>query len=217
MEDPGYASVHQVVHGLGLEPVPIAVDPFGVRPDALAAALDDGLAALIVTPRANNPCGAAFDDDRVAQLDAVLADHRDLFVIQDDHAGPIAGVPFVGLRRDLPRWAVVRSMAKSLGPDLRVALIAGDADTVAAIDDTHLARVVYDALAPHQARNAFTGQTTFWGAVSYHLGRMATVLGQTDDARELLDDARLRHDRMGAVDMTNRTLAALARLDVSPD
>ena len=134
VEDPGYASVHQVVHGLGLEPVPIAVDPFGVRPDALAAALDDGLAALIVTPRANNPCGAAFDDDRVAQLDAVLADHRDLFVIQDDHAGPIAGVPFVGLRRDLPRWAVVRSMAKSLGPDLRVALIAGDADTVARVE-----------------------------------------------------------------------------------
>ncbi len=134
VEDPGYASVHQVVQGLGFEAVPIATDPFGIQPEALADALDDGLAALIVTPRANNPCGAAFDDDRVAALDRVLGDHPDLFVIQDDHAGPIAGVPFVGLRRDLRRWAVVRSMAKSLGPDLRVALIVGDADTIARVE-----------------------------------------------------------------------------------
>ncbi len=88
------------------------------------------------------------------------------------------------------------------------------ADTVAAIGDATLARVIYDALSPHQARNAFTGQTTFWGAVSYHLGRMALVLGDIDDARELLDDARLRHDRMGAVDMARRTLAALAEADL---
>ena len=134
VEDPGYASVHQVVHGLGLEAVPIAADRFGVRPDALAAAMADGLDALIVTPRANNPCGAAFDEQRVAELDDILAANRDLFVIQDDHAGPIAGVPFVGLRRDLPRWAVVRSMAKSLGPDLRVALVVGDADTIGRVE-----------------------------------------------------------------------------------
>lgn len=134
VEDPGYASVHQVVQGLGFDAVPVAADRFGVRPDALATAIDTGLDALIVTPRANNPCGAAFDEERVAALDALLDRHRELFVIQDDHAGPIAGVPFVGLRRDLDRWAVVRSMAKSLGPDLRVALVAGDADTVARVE-----------------------------------------------------------------------------------
>ena len=134
VEDPGYASVHQVVQGLGFDAVPVATDRFGVRPDALASAIDGGLDALIVTPRANNPCGAAFDQERVAELDALLGEHRDLFVIQDDHAGPIAGVPFIGLRRDLDRWAVVRSVAKSLGPDLRVALVAGDPDTVARVE-----------------------------------------------------------------------------------
>ena len=134
VEDPGYASVHQVVQGLGFEAVPVATDRFGIRADALQSAVDSGLDALIVTPRANNPCGAAFDQERVVALDAVLERHPGLFVIQDDHAGPIAGVPFVGLRRDLDRWAVVRSMAKSLGPDLRVALVAGDADTVARVE-----------------------------------------------------------------------------------
>lgn len=134
VEDPGYASVHQVVHGLGMEPVPIATDRHGIRPQALDAAIHSGLAALIVTPRANNPCGAAFDAQRVAELDQVLEPHRQLFVIQDDHAGPIAGVPFIGLRRDLHHWAVIRSMAKSLGPDLRVALVAGDADTVGRLE-----------------------------------------------------------------------------------
>lgn len=134
VEDPGYPAVHQVVTGLGLDVVPVSVDPRGPDPASLAQALQRGVQAVVITPRAQNPTGAALDLQRSAALDEVLAGHPDVLVVLDDHAGPVAGTDFVGLAYDRPRWAVVRSVAKSLGPDLRVALLAGDADTVARVE-----------------------------------------------------------------------------------
>ena len=94
-----------------------------------------------------------------------------------------------------------------------LSVVAAAADTVALTGDVHMARVISDAFAPYVARNAMMGQVTFWGSVSHHLGRMAAVLGEVDTARDHLEDALLRHERMGAADMTRRTRAALADLD----
>lgn len=130
VEDPGYASVHQLVGALGLVPVPISIDTESILPSALADALAGGLEALILTPRSHNPTGAALTQQRAAALDAVLEAWPSTFVIEDDHAAHVAGVEFFGLGRDRPRWAVVRSVAKALGPDLRLALVAGDRATI---------------------------------------------------------------------------------------
>ncbi len=130
VEDPGYASVLRVVTAMGLVPVPVAVDDDGPMPDPLARAVAAGLEAFVLTPRANNPRGSALNPRRARELDRVLASDPGVFVIEDDHAGPVAGVDFVGVGRDRPRWAMVRSMAKSLGPDLRLAVVAGDRATV---------------------------------------------------------------------------------------
>lgn len=93
-----------------------------------------------------------------------------------------------------------------------LSIVCAAADTVAVTADPHLARVITEALTPFAARNAMMGQTLYWGSVSYHLGRMAAVLGEPDAARDHLEDALLRHQRMGARDLTRRTEAALAVL-----
>jgi len=130
VEDPGFARVIDLVTALGLVPVPVAVDDVGIRPDAVAA-VAGGLDALVLTPRAQNPFGAAVDEARADDLRRALAAHPDILIIEDDHAGPIAGAdahPVVTVERR--RWAIVSSVSKSLGPDLRLAALSGDAVTI---------------------------------------------------------------------------------------
>ncbi|MEM7340301.1 MAG: aminotransferase class I/II-fold pyridoxal phosphate-dependent enzyme [Actinomycetota bacterium] len=134
IEDPGYSSVRELVLALGLKVVPVAVDHAGPDPEALAVALAGDVAAVIVTSRAHNPTGAAIDPTRAAALRAVLAEHPDVLVVEDDHAGPVAGQPFEHLvAPERARWATVRSLAKAFGPDLRLAAVAGDRGTISRV------------------------------------------------------------------------------------
>lgn len=139
IEDPGYPGVIDLVAALGLVPEPMEMDDAGVLPDALARAIARRAVGCILTPRAQNPTGAAFDAARVAELRKVLRPHLDFFVIEDDHAGPIADRPaFTVCEPSRHRWVVVRSVSKSLGPDLRLAIVTGDATTVARLEGRQL-------------------------------------------------------------------------------
>jgi DNA-binding transcriptional MocR family regulator len=134
IEDPGFSNVLDLVAALGLDVVPVAIDERGILPEALQAAVDAGIAALIVTPRAHNPTGAALDADRVRALRRVLRARPEVLVVEDDHAGPVAGAPAQTLcQSGRGRWAVVRSTSKTHGPDLRLGVIAGDRETVARV------------------------------------------------------------------------------------
>ena len=131
IEDPGYSSVTELVTAMGFRSVPVRIDGSGPDPDALVDAIDRGVSAVIITPRAQNPIGAAIDADRAHRLQAVFADHPHVLVIEDDHAGPVSGAPHhSAIPQGSPTWAVVRSVAKSLGPDLRVSALVGDPTTV---------------------------------------------------------------------------------------
>jgi DNA-binding transcriptional MocR family regulator len=134
VEDPGYFAVFDLLRAMGLEAVPAAIEDGGLRPTALFTALQSGARALVLTPRAHNPTGAALDYVHSVALRGVLDNVPDLLVIEDDHQGPIAGAPGRTLTRGRAHWAVVRSVAKSLGPDLRLAFVGGDAETIARME-----------------------------------------------------------------------------------
>lgn len=134
VEDPAYASVIDLLGAMGLVPVPVDVDDEGPRPGALAEALGRGAAAAIITPRAQNPFGSAIPAGRAGALREVLADHLDVVVIEDDHASSVAGAPMHTIAGERDRWATVRSVAKTYGPDLRLAVLAGDPITVRRVD-----------------------------------------------------------------------------------
>lgn len=130
VEDPGYIGVLDLVRAMGLHPVGVAVDEAGIHPEKLSTILRDGVEAAIVTPRAQNPTGAALTSSRRTDLLEVLTEFPRLLVVEDDHAGPVASHPYHTLSGGRDRWAVIRSVSKSLGPDLRLAVVAGDRITI---------------------------------------------------------------------------------------
>ena len=131
IEDPSFPGLVDLIGATGYAAVPFDVDEEGPRPDGLAAALRRRCGAVIVTPRAQNPTGAAVTSARAADLQRVLRAFPGVVLIENDYASPISGAAFHGPRPETHRsWAVVRSTSKFLGPDLRVALVAGDDLTV---------------------------------------------------------------------------------------
>lgn len=134
IEDPTVSDIRELIATSGFIPAPVTVDDDGPEPDSLANALAGGCRAVVVTPRAQNPTGAAISGSRAADLRRILRPYPDVVVIENDYAAPIAGVPLAPVRTgNDERWAIVRSTSKFLGPDLRLALVAGDALTIARV------------------------------------------------------------------------------------
>lgn len=133
VEDPGFAGLFDLLRAGGYALRPVAIDARGMVPASLAAALDDGVAAVVVNPRGQNPTGASLDGDRTEALRDILDRAPEVMVLEDDHLGPIAGTPRHTLTTGRRRWAAARSLAKSLGPDLRLAVLAGDPHTISRV------------------------------------------------------------------------------------
>jgi DNA-binding transcriptional MocR family regulator len=131
LEDPGYPALHDLAVASGCVPVAVDIDEQGPVPESLQAALHHDCRALIVTARAQNPTGAAVSPSRARELRTLLRRHPDVLLIENDPCGPVAGAPMATVTEDTrQRWVHVRSTAKSLGPDLRAAFVAGDALTI---------------------------------------------------------------------------------------
>ena len=115
--------------------VPVPVDELGFLPEPFEARLAQGVEAVVMVPRAQNPFGSALDPERSALLQTLIAEHPEVVIVEDDHAGVVSGAPFSTIVTPTARrWAVIRSTSKVLHPDLRVALMAGDATTIARVE-----------------------------------------------------------------------------------
>ncbi len=130
VEDPGWANLLDLLGALGVSAEPVRVDDDGPLTADVARALHRGARALVLTTRAQNPTGAAVSAERALELRALLAEHDGVLLIEDDHCAGIAGAPLHSLAGCTRHWAFVRSAAKAYGPDLRLALLAGDQRTV---------------------------------------------------------------------------------------
>lgn len=131
VEDPGFfLSVGTLAAG-GYRPLSVHVDAEGMVVDSLASALHAGARAVICTSRAHNPTGASLTAFRADALRELLSGFPDVLVIDDDHFSQIAATAHHPvIPPSAQRWALVRSVSKFLGPDLRVALLYADPDTV---------------------------------------------------------------------------------------
>jgi len=134
VEDPCWANLIDLIAALGLEAVGVPVDDDGPTVPGLRAAINGGVAAAVVTSRAHNPTGGAVSPARAAALRRLLAAAPDVLVIEDDHAAELAEVPLAALAGAGRAWAFVRSVSKPYGPDLRVAVMAGDEASIARVE-----------------------------------------------------------------------------------
>ena len=133
VEDPVFPALLNLLAAGGFAAEPLATDAEGPTPRGMDAALRRRPAALIVTPRAQNPTGASLSTQRIAELRAILKRHPVPILIENDPFGPVSGAPAATLTEGRSRWAIVRSMTKCLGPDLRLAIVAGDELTLARV------------------------------------------------------------------------------------
>ncbi len=126
-EQPCFLTTIQTAQAAGYRPVPMPVDAEGLTVEGLRNALDEGVRALVVTPRAHNPTGAVIAPARAKALAGLLAEHPHVLIIEDDHFWQLSNHPYRSIIPvNHPRWALVRSVSKSLGPDLRVGLVGSD-------------------------------------------------------------------------------------------
>jgi len=130
VEDPGWGNLTDLLAVLGLVAEPVPVDDDGMLTCPLNRALAGGVRALVVTSRAQVPTGGAVSADRARVLRRMLSSHGGALLVEDDHAAGIAGVALASLAGATDSWAYVRSVSKAWGPDLRVAVLAGDATTI---------------------------------------------------------------------------------------
>lgn len=130
VEDPCYGGVLDLLRGMGLRPAGFAVDQDGPVPSDLERLLERSVGTVIITPRGQNPTGAALSAKRADEIRRLLRRYPDVHVLENDYLDEVAGLPYRALSAGRASWTVVRSVSKALGPDLRVALLAGDPRTV---------------------------------------------------------------------------------------
>ncbi|QHM70211.1 aminotransferase class I/II-fold pyridoxal phosphate-dependent enzyme [Mixta intestinalis] len=130
VEEPCFLSSINTIRSLGYVPLGVEVDRNGLLPEALLGALKSGAQVVLVTPRAHNPTGCSLSPQRAEEIKAILENFPHVMVIVDDHFSLLSMENYHNI---IPacthHWAIIRSVSKFLGPDLRMALVASNPET----------------------------------------------------------------------------------------
>lgn len=131
VEDPCYISSANALRLAGMQIIGAAVDEQGMQPQALKAALEKGAKAVLLTPRAHNPTGASISAVRSEELKVILAEYPRVLIMEDDHFSLLAKTEHHSvIPKNTAHWAIFRSVSKGLGPDLRMAFVAADKESI---------------------------------------------------------------------------------------
>ncbi|MFF0222367.1 PLP-dependent aminotransferase family protein [Streptomyces sp. NPDC004629] len=130
VESPTYPGMLALARAAGLRPVPVPVDPDGVRPRLLADAFRaSGARVFVCQPLFQNPTGAVLAPDRRAEV-LRIAREAGAFVVEDDFVRRLVHTDAGPLPRPLAADDVdgvvvhVGSLTKATSPSLRVGALA---------------------------------------------------------------------------------------------
>ena len=180
VESPTYPGTLAVARAAGLRPVPVPVDPEGVRTDLLADAFAaTGARVFVCQPLFQNPTGAVLSAARRPEV-LRIARAAGAFVIEDDFARGLvhadAPAPPRPLAADDPDGVVVhiRSLTKTTSPSLRVGGLTARGP---AWDRLRAAQVVDGFFVPRPLQEAAL-ELVAAPAWRGHLRRVAAALAQ---------------------------------------
>jgi DNA-binding transcriptional MocR family regulator len=124
IEDPTAMRILDIIEDLGAAIIPVECDAEGPLPASLAKALQKNPTAFIYQPRTHSVTGSAVSETRLAELAATL-EGSDCYIIEDDGVGDVSPLPPVSMGGRFPKRVVhILSFSKSLGPDLRLAVLS---------------------------------------------------------------------------------------------
>ncbi|MBY2908694.1 PLP-dependent aminotransferase family protein [Rhizobium leguminosarum] len=130
IEHPTGMRLLDILEDLGVKIIPVACDGEGPLPDSLREALQQRPAAFLFQPRLHSVTGVTVSSSRLDQLGDVLED-SDTLIIEDDGVGDVSAAPPQSLGdRFAERTIHILSLSKSLGPDLRLAVLSSSAPIV---------------------------------------------------------------------------------------
>ncbi|QRM27716.1 PLP-dependent aminotransferase family protein [Microvirga sp. VF16] len=124
IEDPTAMRILDIIEDLGAEIIPVECDAEGPIPSSLAKALQKNPTAFIYQPRTHSVTGRAVTRERLAELAEAL-EGSDCYIIEDDGVGDVSPLLPVSMGDRFPKRVVhILSFSKSLGPDLRLAVLS---------------------------------------------------------------------------------------------
>jgi DNA-binding transcriptional MocR family regulator len=130
VEQPGFITSISAIEHQQFKMQPFTVTSNGFDLETLQQALQAGVQAIVITPRAQNPTGSSLDAAQAEKICQLLEHYPQVLVIVDDHFSLLSQVSYQHIiPTSTKHWAVIRSVSKYLSPDFRFAFVCCDRET----------------------------------------------------------------------------------------
>lgn len=130
IESPTAMRLLDILEDFGVKIIPVLCDEQGPTPGSLKDALKAQPTAFVFQPRLHSVTGQTVSSERMGELADILSGSKTL-IIEDDGMGDISAAAPLSLGTHFPdRTIHILSYSKTLGPDLRLAVLSSSAKIV---------------------------------------------------------------------------------------